>query len=1212
MKNFFLKKKPLGCFLLMLLMLFCWTVEPLRAQDASKRLDWVCVSEPMPTVLKKLEQASGFKMLFTYNELQDFKVTINLKNQTIEKIVQEIISSYPLTYEISGKYISISTVKNDRKRQVVLKGQVTDLSGEPLPRASVEVKGDNLLTIGTVTDMDGNFYVTIPNFLASQKRTVVISFVGMKKEVIRLTDLNVMKPLKVELQSDNILDEVVIVDDGYNRLPRKDMVGAFTTVKADDIMMPAYQSVDQMLQGKIAGMQVINSSSRVGATPQIKIRGTSTLLGNRSPLWVVDGVIQEEPLKIDVSSQLAGNMAELIGNEISWLNPNDIDNITVLKDASATAIYGSRASNGVIVITTKRGSAERMSVRYSTNFSIRQRPTYDLYDFMNSKERIQFSKEVYDAGARYQQEPLPQIYTYEGLMAMFNNRQITESEFMAQMQRLETVNTDWFDLLTRNSISQNHNLSVSGGSQKVTYNASVGYSQNDGIEVGNENNQFTSRLNVYAEFNKRLKMSFNLNGSIRNSDGYGPGVNPYSYALNTSRTVPAFEPNGDRAYYKNYYTYQYNTLLGGYNTYSYNIFNEMENSYSKNKGVNFSVSANLDYKILDWLSYQVTGSLTQSMNDTEGFAGEKTSHIERLYRGYPYGSEKSGSEKFNAALLPFGGTLTTSNSEGLSLNMSHRLAFSKTFNETHRLNAMLGWEVRSSKQRSNGNTVWGYVPERGEILVSPNRPTEIVPVGGAREDIQWGALDELYNGSWRKSTTETNYMSFFGTLAYSLKNRYVFNFNVRSDASNRFGQDQNKKFDPTWSAGFSWKIAEEGFVKEKMDWLDQMNLRASYGVQGYVVSSISPELLARYEGILRGYNEYYLTIAGLPNPYLKWEQTKTWNLGLDMSLFGFSLNLEYYGRRTNAINRTEVAQEYGVESLLLNGGILKNHGLEVSLNFTPYRKKDFAWTIGLNFARNWNRSELDDLTAKADEVNHDNYLSGNSSRPLKKGYPLSAFWSFKFAGLDPETGYPLFHGIDNEAKESYGSQDVDPTTFLEYTGSSEPVFDGGLNTRLRWKNFQFGADFTVSLGAKKRLPNPYSTFTNGKIPSPFNNVSKTLNDRWKKPGDEMHTHIPAVYTSILDEYNIYLPNGLYMSRYDMWAQSDVMVADASYLRCTQLQLSYNFPRSICQKLGLANINLNANVNNLFVIASKKWNGYDPELGNSITPKVYSLGLSVGF
>lgn len=1212
MKNFFLKEKTYGCLLLIVAMLFCWTMEPLRAQDASKRYDWVCDNEPMPSVLKKLEQTTGFKVLFTYNELQDFKVTLNLKKQPVEKIVKEIIASYPLSYQIDGNYISISLAGNERKRQVVLKGTVLDATGEPLPGASVEVKGANSMTVGTVSDIDGNFNLTIPGFSASQKRNVIISFVGMKKQTIRLTDAVVAKPLEVVLESDNMLEEVVVVDDGYNRLPRKDMVGAFTTVKAEDIMMPAYQSVDQMLQGKIAGMQVVNTSSRVGATPQIKIRGTSTLLGNRSPLWVVDGVIQEEPLKIDVSSQLTGNMAELIGNEISWLNPNDIDNITVLKDASATAIYGSRASNGVIVITTKKGSTERMSVRYSTNFSIRQRPCYDLYDFMNSKERIQFSKEVYDAGARYQQAPLPQKYTYEGLMAMFNDRMITESEFKKQMQRLETVNTDWFDLLTRNSISQNHTMSVSGGSQKVTYNASVGFSQNDGIEIGNENNQFTSRLNVYAEFNKRLKMSFNLNGSIRNSDGYGPGVNPYTYALNTSRAVPAFEEDGSLAYYKNYYTYQHNPLLGGYNTYSYNIFNEMANSYSKNKGVNFSASANIDYKILDWLSYQATGSLTQSMNDTEGFAGEKTSHIEQLYRGYPYGSEKSGSEKFNAALLPFGGTLTTSNSEGLSMSMSHRLAFSKTFNETHRLNAMLGWEVRTSKQRSNGNTVWGYVPERGEILVSPNRPTEIVPVGGSKQDIQWGALDALYNGSWRKTTTETNYMSFFGTLAYSLKNRYVFNFNVRSDASNRFGQDQNKKFDPTWSAGFSWKIAEEEFVKERMEWLDQMSLRASYGVQGYVVSSISPELLARYEGILRGYNEYYLSISSLPNPYLKWEQTKTWNLGLDMSLFGVSLNVEYYGRRTNAINRTEVAQEYGMKNLLLNGGILKNHGLEVSLNFTPYRKKDFAWTVGLNFARNWNKSEMDDLTAKADEINHNNYLSGNSSRPLKKGYPLAAFWSFKFKGLDPETGYPLFEGIDNDAKESYGSQDVDPTSFLVYSGSSEPVFDGGLNTRLRWKNFQFGADFAVSLGAKKRLPNPYSMFTNGKIPSPFSNVSKMLNDRWKQPGDELITHIPAVYTSIVDLYNLYLPNGLYMSRYDMWAQSDVMVADASFLRCTQLQFSYHFPRAICQKIGLGNITLNANVNNLFVIASKKWNGYDPELGNSITPKVYSLGLSVGF
>lgn len=296
----------------------------------------------------------------------------------------------------------------------------------------------------------------------------------------------------------------------------------------------------------------------------------------------------------------------------------------------------------------------------------------------------------------------------------------------------------------------------------------------------------------------------------------------------------------------------------------------------------------------------------------------------------------------------------------------------------------------------------GYVPERGEIIVSPSLPTEIVPVGGGNnDDIRWGALNNLFDGGWRKTATETNYMSFFGTLAYSLKNRYVFNFNVRSDASNRFGEDQNKRFDPTWSAGFSWKVAEEPFIKENVEWLEAMNLRATYGVQGYVVSTISPELIATYEGILRGYNEYYLSISSLPNPHLKWEQTKTWNFGLDLSLFGVSMNVEYYGRRTSAISRTDVAQEYGMSSLLLNGGILTNHGFEVTLNFTPYKRDDFAWTIGLTSARNWNRSKLDDRTAKADAVNHTDFLSGNSSRPLKKGKPLAAFWSFSFDGLDP-------------------------------------------------------------------------------------------------------------------------------------------------------------------------------------------------------------------
>lgn len=1088
-----------------------------------------------------------------------------------------------------------------------VKGVITDEFGDPLPAASVAVMNNNKIARGTSTNLHGEFNIEIN--LAGGDQELVFSYIGTKTVKKKITKELISKPIEVVLKTDDaMLAEVTIVEDGYNRLPRKDMVGAFTTVKADDIMMPAYQTIDQMLQGKVAGMSVVNTSARVGASPKITIRGTSTILGNSDPLWVVDGVIQEDPLSIDMSSAITSDMRELIGNQISWLNPQDIDNITVLKDASATAIYGSKASNGVIVITTKKGTPGRISVNYNTNVSVRERPTYEMYDFMNSYERIQFSKEAYEAGVRYQNEPLPQIYTYEGLMAMFNKRMITEEQFASYLQRLETVNTDWFDLLTRNSVSQSHNLSVSGGTDKYTYNASLGYQNNKGYEIGNENDQITARLSINSNINEKLSINAQLNGSVRNADGYGAGVNPYTYAMNTSRAIPAYEENGDRAFYSKYYTYQYNTLLGGKNQYSYNIFNEMENSYSANRGTNFNASVNVSYKILSWLTYQGTASMAVTNNKSESYAGEKTSRVEQLYRGYAYGTEKAGSDRFNAALMPYGGVLNQANSQGVSYSTSHRLQFSKEFTVDHRLNAMLGMEIRSSESVSEGNTVWGFVPERGSILVSPTLPENFKPIG-SDVTIGWGALAQLYNGAWNKMSTTTNYMSFFATLAYAFKNRYVINVNVRSDASNRFGQDVNKQFDPTWSFGASWKIAQEPFMMETLPWLDQLNLRASYGIQGNVVNSLSPEMIVRYQGLLQSYNEYYLSISSLPNKQLKWERTKSLNLGADVALFGVTMNFEYYHRKSNAIIRQDIAQEYGMSTMPLNGGMISNSGLEATVNFTPIRNNDIAWTIGLNAGKNWNKSRSDDRTAKADELTHTDYLNGSSSRPLKKGYPLSAFWSYQFTGLDGKNGYPTFKHATYDEVEGDGS--VDPTTFLVYSGQNEPDFSGGFNTRLRWKNFNIGLDFAVALGAKKRLPNPYSTFTYGKMPDIFSNLSKELNNRWQQPGDEKHTNIPSLYTSVRDLYNLNLPNGLYDNIYSMWAQSDARVADASFLRCTQLTMSYNVPRKICQKIGLARIQLSANINNLFVIASDDWKGYDPELGYSIQPRIYSLGLSIG-
>lgn len=1150
-------------------------------------------------VINAFRQQTGVKFLYNLEKVKDKRCKdLVLKDVPVEQAIGIVLEHFGFTYSMVEGVVVVKDLPKKETKAQTIKGQVVDANGDPLPGVTVLIKGTHT---GVATDVNGNFSMTLTG---NEERTLVFSFIGMQTKEVKFSG---DKPITVTMLADATQLDEVVVEMGYNSLPRKDMVGSYNTLKADDIMMQAYSSIDQMLQGKVPGMMVINTSSRVGRSPKITIRGTSTILGNTDPLWVVDGIIQPDPLPFNSSNALTNDLADLVGNQISWLNPADIETVTVLKDASATAIYGSKASNGVIVVTTKKGKAERTSIRYSANFSFRARPNYDMFNLMNSKERIQFSKEAYDAGARYANDPLPQIYTYEGLMAMFNDRTITEQYFEERMAYLETVNTDWFDLLTRNSFSHNHNLSISGGSEKVTYNASLGYTSDHGVELGNDMTRFSARLNVSAKILKTLQVDFNLNGSFGDNKGYASGVDPIGYATKTSRAIPAYE-NGKQAFYKQYAEYQW---VSGRQEFGYNIMNEIDNSYSKNKSSRFDVSVNVNWDVTPWLKYQFVGSIADSQANGESFEGERTYHVTTTLRGYEYGTEKNGSDRYKAAVLPFGGVLLTNHGRVLSYNMQHKALFSKTFNDIHRVNAMVGLEIRSDDNKSEMNTVWGYVPERGEKIIRPNTYSYWTPIGLSKPtDSQ--ILNNLYEGGWNSTNTTSNSMSYFATLAYSFKDRYVLNANVRADASNRFGQDVNDQFDPMYSFGFSWRIGEEEFIKDKLSWLNQMNIRATYGIQGNVVASISPDLIVSQGGVLDIYNEYYLNISSLPNPLLKWENTKTWNVGVDFQLFkGITMNLEYYGRRSNAIISQDIPNEYGQKTMQLNGGRIDNHGIEYSMNITPFQRKDFAWTVGINASKNWNKSKTDDVTAKVDELDKDAFISGgDGNRLLKKGYPLTAFWSYKFTGLSPENGFPMFDIGEFEK----GDAGIDPTTFLVYSGQSEPYFTGGLNTRIRYKDFTLAADFSLLLGGKKRLTSPYKNFNShgSKIPDPYDNLSKDLNKRWKKSGDEKHTNIPALFTTTEDQLNIMLPDGFPTSMYEMWANSDALVVSSSFLRCTQLSLNWNLNREWCAKFGATSLSVNASVNNLFVIASKKFKGFDPELGDSVQPKIFSFGVSVGF
>lgn len=300
-------------------------------------------------------------------------------------------------------------------------------------------------------------------------------------------------------------------------------------------MMPAYSSVDQMLQGQVAGLMVINTSSRVGTSPRLKIRGTSTILGNQDPLWVVDGIIQEDPIKMNATTYMTQDLSNIIGSQISWLNPRDIESITVLKDASATAVYGSRASNGVIVVTTKKGKTDRLTINYSGNLTVNTRPNYGMFNLMNSKERVQFSEDAFANKAIYLLEPIKQYNTYEGVMKMYLAGELSQDEYFDRKGELETINTDWFKLLTHSAVSHSHNVSVSGGTEKVTYNVSAGYSKAEGQEIGNSDEKLTGRMAVYAQLRENLRLNTTFNAVTSKTKGFGRDVNPMSYATTTSR-----------------------------------------------------------------------------------------------------------------------------------------------------------------------------------------------------------------------------------------------------------------------------------------------------------------------------------------------------------------------------------------------------------------------------------------------------------------------------------------------------------------------------------------------------------------------------------------------------------------------------------------------------------------------------------------------------
>ena len=1067
-------------------------------------------------------------------------------------------------------------------------GTVVDEAGEPLIGAHIRDKGN---TINAVTDTDGNFRVKVP----TEGATLMLTYVGMKPIVQKV---KAGQKVKWVMQDDvKLMKDVVIT--GYQQLDRRNLTSSVTSVDMKDIEIPGISSVDKMLEGRIPDLVLTNNSSEINATPRLRVRGTSTLIGNREPLWVLDGIILTDPVDLSPDVLNDPDYVNRIGNAIAGINPQDIQRIDVLKDAAATALYGTRAANGVIVVTTKSGREGKPTVNYSGQLTLRKRPYYSdgKINLMNSAERLQFSQFL--AEEHYAYPSNMSKVGYEEALRQLYAGEITRQEFNTAIEKMKTENTDWFSLLCRNSFSQDHSVSVSGGSDKVRYYTSLGVTQQDDVVRGAHNNRYTAMAKINYDISSKLKAELNINGNISSRDYAASDLNVIDYAYNTNRIIPARNADGS------YFTYlKYNTGNDLYGNYPYSILKELDNSSTEQSSNTVITTLNLRYKPIEDLFFNAIFSANVSNSKIDEWHGEDSYYIYAL-RGTVDETPKSNS------YCPYGGELSRQHTSQKGWTARLQGNYNKYLDagRKHNINVALGFEASSNKTDGDRYRQRCYFNDRG-MSFATNVPTSFTNYWAWMQ----GNVPVI-------TSAKTNMVSAYTTLTYGYKNLFSVNMNGRYDGSNKFGSRSNEKLLPIWSVSGNANLAD--ILDIKADWLDMLTLKASYGEQGNMLDDQASELIIRkgsYDGF---YNEFTSTVSNFANPDLKWEKTHSTNVGLETAFLHnrIQLGLEYYHKRTtDAFMNKTISEVNGFTSYVVNSGVITNQGFNITLTATPIKTKDFYWILSGNMSKIYNK-----VTTRpgAESYELNDFLTGKA---VVEGMPVGTFYSYRFMGLSPVDGGPLIDIWDErQAELKTADKYTFYTSVLTPTGSREPSITGSFNTTFTYKQWRLGATFLYSAGAKTRLFRMFDGFNSGRVFRSEVNANRDLLNRWMKPGDEERTNIPAiicggsphldVYTKPWTENTNYYGPKLHSNAWTMYDYSDVRVVSANYLKFSNLNLTYEFSKKQLERMRMQRLAITLSAYNIYTFCNKELRGQTPTQGGftevqlSDTPS-FTLGVNV--
>lgn len=1160
-----------------LTLICCCISYVLTAQQVSLQLK----EAPLEEAFQQIKQQTGYSFIYTRAQLQQSRpVTLQVKNMPLTQLMAVCMKNQPLGYRIEDKYVIIldkPAAPTEIPAAGILTGRVLSETGNPLPGASLYLKQANRQF---TTDTQGNFSMPLPD----KTDTLHISYIGYEQKTVAVNSNSTA--LHISLKPTVAIAGDITVNTGYQQVKKERITGSVTQLDQELLSRRVSSHVLERMEGVTSGMLFSKNNLPLNEKTGISIRGRSTidLKVNADPLIVMDNFPYE------------GNLENI--------NPNDIESITVLKDAAAAGIWGARAANGVIVITTKKGRYNQpLQVMYNSNYTFRQKPDLSYSkSFLSSEQFIDaetwlFKKGYFDADLNNVVNRMLISPAVEILQAE-KTGQLSSAEAAAALNNLKAadIRDELSRHIYRNGFGMQQFISLRGGSANSSYILGLGYDNNAATLILNNSRRFT--LNSLNSFTvaKNLELTagltytntFNTDNSSGLAFGNLAAGGRYGAAFPYTRLT---DENGNAAVLVKNYRKKYTDSMQqeGFADWNYRPLAELYATDNTQRSNHLLLRLGLSYKISKPLQLLLQYQLEKENSSGRNYYSEDSYYARDLINRF---AQKSASGVFTYP-LPNGGILDVANSELSGNNIRAQLNYNRTLNGIHELSFAGGGELRSVNTTGYSRRSYGYEDTYGTAASNINFSSSF-PVNPSG------------NSTIPKLPADVNesisrYISYYINGSYTFANRYIVYASARKDGANIFGVKTNDKITPLWSAGLAWVISKEAFLKSET--ISELKLRASYGYNGNVYNGTALLTGVFVNSVLNGIPG--VTVTAPPNPELRWEKVQNINIGLDFSMYKnrISGSIDVFSKKgIDLLSTIPLAPSSGFSSYQGNGAATLTKGLDLILQAELLRTPTYGWQI------KWLFSYQKDRVLKFDQKLNTALLANynpSSGTPAAygmyavEGNSLFGVYSYRWAGID-SSGDPTGYFNGKLSKDYINILNATPLSELVYHGSSRPVTYGSLMNQFRYKALSLSVNISYKLGYYFRRRSVSLNYSNVIATT---GIHEDYYYRWQQPGDEQITTVPAL---------VYPDNN---NRNQFYQGSETLVEKADHIRLQDIRLSYLFNRLQWGKLKLNSMEIYLYANNLGLLWKANKAGIDPDYTGQYVlpqPRSFAFGIKASF